>query len=124
MIYTQHTVDLQIQRQKMPNVGREDRAMLGSNPSARTDGGTSAGDFHYGSLLLPSRRCLAQQSDKPISDPSHSPRPETQVLGTTGLPFGNIYSALVSGVCWIEGLSVSERNAIDHGNEIEVETSR
>jgi hypothetical protein len=124
MIYTQHTVDLQIQRQKMPNVGREDRAMLGSNPSARTDGGTSAGDFHYGSLLLPSRRCLAQQSDKPISDPSHSPRPETQVLGTTGLPFGNIYSAPVSGVCWIEVLSVSERNAIAHSNEIEVETSR
>jgi hypothetical protein len=93
MTYTEQRVDIQIQRQKMEYVGREDRAMLGSNPSARTDGGTSAGDSRNGSLLLPFRRCLAPQSDKPISDPYHSPRTRRQVFGITGLPFGNIYRA-------------------------------
>ena len=34
------------------------------------------------------------------------------------------YSATVSGVCWIEGLFVSERKAIDHSNEIEIEPGR
>src|SRR4051812_8029078 len=93
MTYTQQRVDIQIQRRKMPPIGREDRAMLGSNLSARTDGGTSAGDFHYGSLLPPFKRMSCPKSDKPIFAPYHSPRPKRQVLGMTGLPFGNIYRA-------------------------------
>src|SRR4051794_13212516 len=93
MTYTEQRVDIQIQRQKMANVGREDRAMLGSNPSARTDGGTSAGVSRNGRLLPPFQRMSCPKSDKPITDPCHSPRTRRQVFGITGLPFGNIYSA-------------------------------
>jgi hypothetical protein len=90
MTCTEQRVDFQQQRQKMPNVGREDRAMLGSNPSARTDGGTSAGVFHNWRLLPPSKRCLAQESDKPIFDYQHSTSLQKEAFITTGLPFGNI----------------------------------
>src|SRR3954454_22095272 len=93
MTYTQQRVDIQIQRQKMANVGREDRAMLGSNPSARTDGGTSSGVSRNGRLLPLLPRMSCPKSDKPISDPYHSPRTRRQVFGITGLPFGNIYRA-------------------------------
>jgi hypothetical protein len=93
MTYTEQRVDIQIQRQKIPNVGREDRAMLGSNPSARTDGGTSAGVSRNGRLLPPFQRMSCPKSDKPLFDPYHSPRTRRQVFGITGLPFGNIYRA-------------------------------
>src|SRR5258708_1673329 len=93
MTYNDESVDIRPQRRKMPPVGREDRAMLGSNPSARTDGGTSAGVSRNGRLLPLFQRMSCPKSDKPITDPYHSPRTRRQVFGITGLPFGNIYRA-------------------------------
>src|SRR5437762_3942309 len=59
-------IDFSNQRLKMPATSREDRAMLGSNPSARIGDGASAGASEQSRLL---RRIWmpCPQSDKPLS---------------------------------------------------------
>ena len=49
------------------DVGREDRAMLGSNPSARTDGGTPTGAsvFAEAPAHLSFQGCLAPKAINP-----------------------------------------------------------
>ena len=47
----------------MRDIGREDRALLRSNPSARTDAGTGAGAYSHGGSRSPS--LFWPQSDKP-----------------------------------------------------------
>jgi hypothetical protein len=43
MVHNHSAIDFHIQLPTMPTVGGEDRALLGSNPSARIDDGASAG---------------------------------------------------------------------------------
>jgi len=53
-------------------IGREDRALLRSNPSARTDAGTSAGSSRHGGSRSP---CLFwPESDKPRGLGAEPPR--------------------------------------------------
>jgi len=61
-------VDFHVINQTIKSVGREDRAMLGSNPSARTDGGTSPGASVINRCSCPQefQRMSCPQSDKPM----------------------------------------------------------
>jgi hypothetical protein len=71
---------------KMESIGREDRALLRSNPSARSDAGTWAGASRQGPpppplhvLALNAKNLGAEESC------DCSPR--------TGVPYGNIFRA-------------------------------
>jgi len=87
MLHVQTRIDFRRQTSKILLVGGEDRALLGSNLSARTDDGASAGDSLLPSLLLPLMPC--PQSDKPMNVPDYcfTFKP---LINPTGLPFGNI----------------------------------
>jgi hypothetical protein len=55
----------------MGGIGREDRALLRSNPSARTDAGTGAGAYRHGGSRSPN--LFWPQSDKPRGSGGRAP---------------------------------------------------
>jgi hypothetical protein len=61
-------IDFHSFRPTIRSIGREDRAMLGSNPSARTDGGTSAGAsaLNRCSCSQEFQMMFCPKSDKPM----------------------------------------------------------
>jgi hypothetical protein len=79
----------------MSLTGPEDRALLGSNPSAAAGDGNHRGSWpYYGWLLLPqsSSRGSCPKSDKPILFAIAKPG-QNQARNPTGLPFGKIFRA-------------------------------
>ncbi len=71
---------------KMESIGREDRALLRSNPSARSDAGTWAGASRQGQLLPP-LHVLALKAKNLGAGGSCEGSPRTDV------PYGKIYRA-------------------------------
>ena len=72
-------------------VGREDRALLRSNPSARADAGTWAGASARRRLLL-SSPCSGSEAIN-LGVWGRAPTPRRGVSSPTGLPYGNIVGA-------------------------------
>jgi hypothetical protein len=87
-------VDFHLVNQTIRSIGREDRAMLGSNPSARTDGGTSSG---ASAKKLSFYRCSCPTMKNDVLPPKaiNPCRLITTKFQrtTTGVPFGKISGA-------------------------------
>jgi hypothetical protein len=69
-------------------VGREDRALLRSNPSARSDAGTWAGASARQGLLSPSP-CSGSEALN-LGVWGRAPTPRSGARTPTGVPYGNI----------------------------------
>ena len=92
-------VDFQNQARTMPLADPEDRALLGSNPSAAVgDGDSDRSDPT--AAPVPNQFSLAVLVQKAINPSSFiTIQPElNQLPNPTGLPFGNIYGAGIPGV--------------------------
>ena len=70
-------------------VGREDRALLRSNPSARSDAGTWAGASARQGLLSPSP-CSGSEALN-LGVWGRAPTPRSGARTPTGVPYGNIF---------------------------------
>ena len=67
-------VDLRCRSETMAIAGREDRALLRSNPSARADAGTWAGAGLLERPLPSLSTCSGRQGDKPRGPGGRAPR--------------------------------------------------
>lgn len=79
----------------MTFTGPEDRALLGSNPSAAAgDGNNRKSKSYYRLLLHPNalRVVLVRKAINPPA-PNHSTGSFTGPYNPTGLPYGNIFDA-------------------------------
>ena len=91
-------VDFQTLTRTIRIADSEDRALLGSNPSAAVGDRDISRSFGPTEAPAPKHffiAVLVQKSDKPIIIRHHSTCGENQARNPTGLPFGNIYGAQV-----------------------------